>query len=44
MVTEEVTRWLQVQNSDWYKKGDSCCCHWHKAVGVDGENLEKWGV
>jgi len=35
MVTEEVTRWLQVQNSDWYKKRDRCCCHWHKTVEID---------
>jgi len=34
MVTEKVTRWLQVQNSNCYKKGID-------AVEVDGEYVEK---
>ena len=40
MVTEEGMNWLQVQNSDWYKKLIDAC-HWHKAVEVDGEYVEK---
>jgi hypothetical protein len=35
-------KWLQGHNSNWYKKKiDTLVSHWHKAVEVDGDYVEK---
>jgi hypothetical protein len=34
-------KWLQVQNSNWYKGTDALVSHWHKAVEVHGDYTEK---
>jgi hypothetical protein len=37
-VTEEVGKWMRVQNSKWYKRGkEALISRWCKAVGVDGD-------
>jgi hypothetical protein len=42
-ITEEVKKWLQVQNSKWYKKGTDCV-PWNKAAEVDEDYIEKQDV
>jgi hypothetical protein len=35
-------KWLQVQDSDWYKKGiRALVFRWRKAVEVDGDYVEE---
>ena len=41
-VTEEVNKWLRVQNSNWYKQAiDAVTSRWREAVEVDGYCVEK---